>query len=168
MQGFARGVAIRSVAAAVAAMVLLCGCDATGGASADGASAEVAPSPTTVTGRLVATRHVTLLARTATRPHMVRRCRTETERVRHTTGSGSKKRTTYTNEEHTVCTQVQQGTETYRKVVRPENWCTELDDVGGASGPDNVWYRVNQGDYLQALGLKTGSSVTVEPLSGNC
>ena len=173
MQGFVRGMGIRSVAVAVAAGVLLCGCDAVGGPVASssggsGVSVEVAPSPTTVTGRLEATRHVTLLTRTATRPHLVRRCHNETDRVRHTTGFGRKRHTTYTEEERTVCTKVQQGTETYRKVVRPEHWCAELDDVGGASGPDNVWYRVNHGDYLKALGRKPGSSVTVEPLSGSC
>ena len=157
--------------------MLLCGCDAVSGPSssgssgsggAGGVSVEVAPSPTTATGRLEATRHITLLTRTATRPRLVRRCHDELDRVRHTTGFGRKKHTTYTDEERTVCPTVQQGTETYRKFVRPESWCAELDDVGSASGPDNVWYRVDQEDYLKALGRKPGSSVTVEPLSGSC
>lgn len=99
---------------------------------------------------------------------MVLRCRTETERVAHRTGSGRKRRTVYSEEEHRVCTSVRQGTRTLRQVVRPQRWCAELDDVGGAKGPDHLWYQVDQDAYQHLQGLKPGSAVTLDPLDDGC
>ncbi|MGW4562323.1 hypothetical protein ACWEN3_07920 [Streptomyces sp. NPDC004561] len=98
-------------------------------------------------------RHIPQKTTPATRPHMVKQCTTSTVRVGHssTTGSGSHRRTRtwYTTERRQNCHRVQQGTETYRKEIRPERWCVRLDDVNGDRDRDNVWYRVDRRDYSQ-------------------
>ncbi|MBW8798090.1 MAG: hypothetical protein JF597_32240 [Streptomyces sp.] len=109
----------------------------------------------TVRGLKDTVRHVTARTTRATRPRLVKKCSTATRRVRHTSssGSGSKRRTRtwYTTERYRSCTKVHRGTETYRKTVRTEKWCVELDDVNGDRGRDDVWYQVSSSVYADAL-----------------
>ncbi|MCH0560245.1 hypothetical protein [Streptomyces sp. MUM 16J] len=121
-----------------------------------------------VSGRLDGTRHLPQQTRRATRPRMVKRCRPGTTRVRHTSGRGSKKRTWYTTEHTTVCSKVRQGTETYRKVIRPERWCVELDDVNGKKSRDEIWYQVERGTYQRALAIQVGDRMSFVPEDDGC
>ncbi|MFH8336582.1 hypothetical protein [Streptomyces sp. AM6-12] len=124
--------------------------------------------PRKVSGLLDSTRRVPAVTRLATRPHLVRRCHSGSERVRHTSGHGSGKRTWYTTRSTTVCTKVRQGTETYRRVIRQERWCVMLDDVNGKRLRDRVWYRVSSKTYTDARMLRYGSKVTIEPERDGC
>lgn len=124
--------------------------------------------PRRVSGQLDSTRHVPEATRLAHRPHLVRHCRSGSKRVRHTSGSGSRKRTWYTDEPTTVCAKEQQGTETYRQVVHQERWCVSLDDVDGKESRDDVWYRVSRSTYQNALQLKAGSRLSFEPDHDGC
>ncbi|MEW2624995.1 hypothetical protein [Streptomyces sp. NPDC048106] len=124
--------------------------------------------PRKVSGLLDSTRHVQEWTTRATRPHMVKRCHPGTKRVRHTSGTGSNKRTWYTDKQTTVCTKVRQGTETYRRVIRPERWCVSLDDVGGKESRDNLWYRVDRTTYRDAREFKPGHHMTIEPERDGC
>lgn len=124
--------------------------------------------PRKVSGLLDGTRHVQALTRRATRAHMVERCHPGSKRVRHTSGRGGNKRTWYTDEPTTVCTKVRQGTETYRRVIRPERWCVRLDDVDGKDSRDDVWFRVDANTYLDARILKAGHRMTFKPERDGC
>ncbi|MEU9455966.1 hypothetical protein [Streptomyces sp. NPDC048277] len=126
----------------------------------------------TVRGLKDSVRHITATTTRATRPHLVKRCSTATRRVRHTSGSGSgsrrRTRTWYTTERYRSCTQVQRGTETYRKTVRPEEWCVELDDVNGDRKRDDVWYRVSRQTYGDALGADDRARLEFVPTGRGC
>ncbi|MER6332883.1 hypothetical protein ABT298_26905 [Streptomyces sp. NPDC001034] len=124
--------------------------------------------PRKVSGLLDSTRHVHALTGLATRAHMVKRCHSGSKRVRHTSGRGGDKRTWYTDEPTTVCTKVRQGTETYRRVIRPERWCIRLDDVDGKDSRDDVWYRVDNNTYLDARMSEAGHPMTFEPEHDGC
>ncbi|OIJ92220.1 hypothetical protein BIV25_28390 [Streptomyces sp. MUSC 14] len=121
----------------------------TGTAQAAGSGA--APTPVPVTGLRDTVRHVTRQTTRATRPHLVRSCTTRTHRVRHSTrtGTGSRRRTRtwYTTDHYQDCHTVRHGTDTYRRVIRPERWCVRLDDVNGNRRRDDVWYQVTHVDY---------------------
>ncbi|MER6078079.1 hypothetical protein [Streptomyces sp. NPDC001833] len=109
----------------------------------------------TVRGLKDTVRHITAKTTRATRPRLVRTCATTTHRVRHTSSSGTgsrrKTRTWYTTERYRSCTKVHRGTETYRRTVRTEKWCVELDDVNGDKRRDDVWYQVSRSVYGDAL-----------------
>ncbi|MFI0894933.1 hypothetical protein [Streptomyces sp. NPDC020983] len=120
-----------------------------------------------VSGRLDTTRHVAEVTSLGKRPHMVRSCRPGTKRVKHTSGRGSSKRTWYTTENTSVCSSVQKGTETYRRVDSPARWCVRLDDVGRKSR-DDVWYRVGKSVYLDAQNLDSGDRMTFSPEHDGC
>ena len=84
---------------------------------------------------------------------MVKRCKDDTRQVKHSSGSGKKKRSWYTTEHYQDCTKVRSGTENYLRTVRPERWCVSLDDVGGNKKKDDVWYRVTRSTYDDAVQL---------------
>nr|WP_244320287.1 MULTISPECIES: hypothetical protein [Streptomyces] len=124
--------------------------------------------PRKVSGLLDTTRRVPATSKLVTRPHLVKRCRSGSERVRHTSGRGGRKRTWYTTRSTTECTKVRQGTETYRRVIRQERWCVMLDDVGGKRSRDHVWYRVTRKTYTDAQVVRAGSRMTFEPEHDGC
>ncbi|MEU4173076.1 hypothetical protein AB0F46_40270 [Streptomyces sp. NPDC026665] len=118
------------------------------------------------------TRHRTARTTRATRPHMTKKCTTTTRRVRHTstTGSGTKRhtRTWYSTEHAKSCKQVRSGTETYTRVVRPEQWCVSLDDVGGDKGQDDVWYQVTRTTYDTAVATDEHERMEFTPKDSGC
>jgi hypothetical protein len=126
----------------------------------------------TVHGLKDSVRHITARTTRATRPHLVKKCSTATRRVAHTSssGSGSKRRTRtwYTTERYRSCTDVQSGTETYRKTVRREEWCVELDDVNGNRKQDDVWYRVSRETYGDALTADEHARLEFAPTGQGC
>ncbi|WP_043180873.1 hypothetical protein [Streptomyces sp. NRRL F-5123] len=124
--------------------------------------------PRKVSGRLDTTRHVAEATSLRKRPHMVKSCHPGTKRVKHTSGRGSSKRTWYTDEDTSVCSSVQHGTESYRHVDSPERWCVRLDDVGGKESRDDVWYRVKRNVYIDAQGLDSGDRMTFVPDHDGC
>ncbi|MGW1976470.1 hypothetical protein [Streptomyces sp. NPDC001889] len=117
-------------------------------------------------------RHVAKKTENATRPHMVTTCTTVPKRVKHTSSSGSGKRRTtrtwYTTEQSKSCTTVEQGTETYKRTVRPERWCVELDDVNGDRNRDDVWFRVTPDTYDKTLATPEGDLVEITPSGKGC
>lgn len=131
--------------------LLLAALTACGGGSRGGHGASAQPTPQTVTGLRDTVRHVTRQTTRATRPHLVRTCTTKTREVRHSAGSGTgrkrRTRTWYTTDHYQDCRSVPHGTESYRRVVRPERWCVRLDDVNGDRKRNDVWYRVTHVDY---------------------
>ncbi|MEV6941866.1 hypothetical protein AB0N07_07640 [Streptomyces sp. NPDC051172] len=132
----------------------------------------VRPSPDTVSGLRDTVRHLSRRTVTDTRAHLVRKCTSATKQVRHTSRSGSGTRRTtrvrYTTEHYRSCRQVRQGTETYRRVVRPERWCVSLDDVNGVKAQDDVWYRVTRETYDRAQAADRHSRVEFAPAGSGC
>ncbi|MEU6273238.1 hypothetical protein ABZ871_12650 [Streptomyces populi] len=117
-------------------------------------------------------RHLAARTARATRPHMTKKCTTATRRVKHTTstGSGTKRRTRtwYSTERSRSCRQVRKGTETYTRVVRPERWCVSLDDVGGDTKRDDVWYQVDGTTYSAAVGTDEHARMDFTPTGSGC
>ncbi|WP_406172544.1 hypothetical protein [Streptomyces sp. NBC_00996] len=153
------------------------GTDSTGSATATGQGSEdttqqAPPQADTVSGLRDTVRHLSRQTVKATRPHMVRRCTSATRRVRHSasTGTGTKRktRTWYTTERYQDCEKVRSGTETYRRVVRPERWCVSLDDVGGDTARDDVWYQVTYATYDEALGTHEHTRMRFTPTGTGC
>jgi hypothetical protein len=174
---FSRRLAVAGVTALV--MAGLGGCSGDTGATHTSAGNHVrtvddapAPSPDTVSGLRDEVRHVSALTTRATRPHLVRRCTDATRRVTHTrrTGSGKRRsvRTWYTTEHYQRCRRVRQGTETYRRVTRPEHWCVRLDDVGGKRSRDDIWYRVTHTTYGDASAAHDHARLEFSPLGTGC
>jgi hypothetical protein len=128
--------------------------------------------PDTVFGLRDSIRHVPEETVKDTRPHMVKRCTSATRQVRHTerTGTGSRRstRTWYTTERYQDCGKVRSGTETYRRVVRPEQWCVRLDDVDGDTAQDDVWYQVTRGTYFDALAMDQYALMEFTPTGTGC
>ncbi|MEU1622663.1 hypothetical protein ABZ479_35875 [Streptomyces sp. NPDC005722] len=141
-------------------------------AASAGTPTAVAKADPPVTGRLDDHRHVARRTTTGRRPHMVQRCTDRTRQVRHTSSSGSGKRkstrTWYTTEHYKDCRKVQQGTESYSRVVSAERWCVELDDVGGDRTRDDVWYEVDSATYRTAAGSEEGTPMSFTPLASGC
>ncbi|MFJ3717975.1 hypothetical protein [Streptomyces sp. NPDC090057] len=132
-----------------------------------------APSePDTVSGRRDTVRHLSVRTAPATRPHLVRKCTTGTRRVRHTSSSGTgtrrRTRTWYTTERYKSCRKVRSGTESYRRIVRPEKWCLRLDDVDGDRSRDDVWYRVTHAVYDEARGTDRHVRMEFSPAGTGC
>ncbi|MFG2964619.1 hypothetical protein ACGFZS_15195 [Streptomyces sp. NPDC048288] len=141
------------------------------------ATSAAAPTPTptqddTVHGLKDDVRHIAAKTARATRPHLVRKCTTATRRVRHTSSSGSgskrKTRTWYTTERYRSCTKVRSGTETYRRTVRAEQWCVELDDVNGDPKTDDVWYQVGRTVYDDARAADDHARLEFVPAHEGC
>ncbi|WP_405988516.1 hypothetical protein [Streptomyces sp. NBC_00986] len=130
------------------------------------------PSPDTVTGLRDSVRHLARQTAKGTRPHTVTQCASASKKVRHTSssGSGSKKktRTWYTTEQYRKCSKVRSGTETYTRIVRQERWCVSLDDVGGDTGKDDVWYQVTRAAYDEARIADEHARVELTPTGSGC
>ncbi|RAJ91394.1 MULTISPECIES: hypothetical protein [unclassified Streptomyces] len=126
---------------------------------------------TKVTGVRDTERHVTRRTSTATRPHYVKKCETDTHRVKHTRRSKGRTKTWYTTETDRDCHKVRRGTEKYTRVVRRERWCVRLDDVSGAhvtTGKDDVWFRVPHTEYSDVRIADRRAKVTIEPTAQGC
>ncbi|WP_306316514.1 MULTISPECIES: hypothetical protein [unclassified Streptomyces] len=125
-----------------------------------------------VTGVRDTVRHVARRTTRATRPHLVKKCGTETRKVRHTkrvkSHHKSRKKTWYTTKKVRDCHKVRKGTEKYTRVLRSERWCVRLDAVGGKSGKNDQWYRVNSTTYGRVQGADDRAKVTIEPLRKGC
>jgi hypothetical protein len=145
---------------------------ATGAGSAGGDATQNPPAPDTVFGLRDTVRHVSARTTKATRPHLVSKCTTASRRVRHTSRTGSGKRRTtrtwYTTEQYRTCKKVRQGAETYTRVLSRERWCVRLDDVGGHASQDDVWYRVAQPAYDEALGADDHARLEFTPQGTGC
>ncbi|WP_405867115.1 hypothetical protein OG407_46485 [Streptomyces sp. NBC_01515] len=130
------------------------------------------PTPDTVTGLRDSVRHLAKQTAKGTRPHTVTKCASASKKVRHTSssGSGSKKktRTWYTTEQHRECSKVRSGTETYTRIVRAERWCVSLDDVGGDTAKDDVWYQVTRSAYDEARIADEHARVEFTPTGSGC
>lgn len=141
-----------------------------GSGAVDGA--EPSPPDRTVSGLRDDTRHVTRRTTTGTRPRMVNRCTTRVRKVKHTSTSGTgrrkRTRTWYSDDSYKDCKKVQQGTTSYTRVVRRARWCVELDDVGGNSAKDDVWYEVESDVYRKATQLKERAKLSFTPLRRGC
>ncbi|MFF3353241.1 hypothetical protein ACFYWN_11435 [Streptomyces sp. NPDC002917] len=177
---------IRPVLAAVLLAALLTACGGSDGPGSPGSHAVptgsagsgvvdgTVPSPPdrTVSGLRDDTRHITRKTTTGTRPRMVKRCTSRVRRVKHTSTSGTgrrkRTRTWYTNDSYKDCKKVQQGTTRYTRVVRRARWCVELDNVGGNSTKDDVWYEVESDVYRRATQLKEGAKLSFTPLRKGC
>ncbi|MET8329280.1 hypothetical protein [Streptomyces sp. NPDC005181] len=180
---------VRPVLAAVllAALLTACGSPAVptgagssamptspGSSAGSGVGDGTVPSPPdrTVSGLRDDTRHVTRKTTTGTRPRMVKRCTPRVRKVKHTSTSGTgrrkRTRTWYTNDSYQDCKKVQQGTTSYTRVVRQARWCVELDNVGGNSTEDDIWYEVESAVYHRATELKEGAKLSFTPLRRGC
>lgn len=152
------------------------GGDGTGSAAgvsrSSGTTGQAQPTPETVTGLREAVRHLAKKTARGTRPHLVAKCSSATREVRHTssTGTGSRKktRTWYSTDRYRKCTKVHSGTETYTRVVRREQWCVSLDDVGGDTAKDDVWYQVTRATYDEALGTDEHARMEFTPAATGC
>ncbi|MCD9877936.1 hypothetical protein [Streptomyces guryensis] len=167
----------RRLPAAAVATVLMAGLGACGGAGTEAAGhgsvvKETRASAERVSGLRDTLRHLPRKTVTGTRAHLVTKCTSTTRQVRHTTrpGTGTRKTTRvwYTTEHHQSCRKVRQGTESYRRVVRPERWCVSLDDVTGGKSRDDVWYRVTRETYHQVLAADAHARVAFTPTGTGC
>ncbi|MFZ3567066.1 hypothetical protein ACOKM5_08910 [Streptomyces sp. BH097] len=137
-----------------------------GGGSADSQSIEQHDDK--VTGVRDGVRHVTRRTTRATRPHLVKKCSTDSRKVRHTKRSKGRTKTYYTTKKVRDCHKVRRGSERYTRVLRAERWCVRLDDVGGRRTADDRWYRVNSTVYGEVKGEADRAKVTVQPLREGC
>ncbi|MEV8544617.1 hypothetical protein [Streptomyces sp. NPDC051572] len=130
------------------------------------------PTPDTVTGLRDSLRHLARQTAKGTRPHTVTKCTPATKKVQHksSSGSGAKKktRTWYTTEQYRKCQKVRSGTETYTRIVRAERWCVSLDDVGGNTAKDDVWYQVTRAAYDKARTADEHARVEFTPTGSGC
>ncbi|MEV6541848.1 hypothetical protein [Streptomyces sp. NPDC051665] len=140
--------------------------------SASSTAQKARPTPDTVTGVRDSVRHLAKQTAKGTRPHTVTRCASATKKVQHksSSGSGSKKktRTWYTTERYRECSKVRSGTETYTRIVRTERWCVSLDDVGGNTAKDDVWYQVTRAAYDEARIADEHARVEFTPTGSGC
>jgi hypothetical protein len=146
---------------------------ASGVGQSGGSTAPAArPTPDTVTGLRDSVRHLARQTAKATRPHTVTRCAPATKRVRHTSSSGTgtkrKTRTWYTAQQYRKCAKVRSGTETYTRTVRKERWCVSLDDVGGDTARDDVWYQVTRAAYDETRTADEHARVEFTPTGTGC
>lgn len=142
------------------------------GQSGSSTAQEARPTPDTVTGLRDSVRHLARQTTKGTRPHTVTKCSSATKKVRHTSssGTGSKKktRTWSTTEQYRKCSKVRSGTETYTRIVRAERWCVSLDDVGGNTAKDDVWYQVTRAAYDEARIADEHARVEFTPTGSGC
>ncbi|MEB8342061.1 hypothetical protein [Streptomyces endophyticus] len=137
-----------------------------GGGSADSQSIEQHDDK--VTGVRDGVRHMSRRTTRATRPHLVKKCATDTRKVRHTKRSKGRTKTYYTTKKVRDCHKVRKGTEKYTRVLRAERWCVRLDAVGGKRGADDQWFRVNSTTYGRMQGVEDRAKVTIEPIRKGC
>ncbi|MFJ8822811.1 hypothetical protein ACIREE_13615 [Streptomyces sp. NPDC102467] len=124
--------------------------------------------PVKVAGLRDSVRHVGRKTARSTRPHLVKKCATDTRKVKHTRRSKGRTKTWYATEKHQDCKKVRKGTETYTRVVRQERYCVRLDDVNGKPRKDDVWYRVRPATYSEVNGADDRAKVTFEPVAQGC
>ncbi|MGW1069679.1 hypothetical protein ACWD4F_34855 [Streptomyces aureus] len=140
--------------------------------STAGQPATTATEDPSVVGVRDQVRHRAAQTTLATRPRMTKKCTTTTHRVKHTTttGSGTKRRSRswYSTDHSTSCEKVRAGTQTYRRVVRPERWCVRLDDVGGDPKKDDVWFQVTPTTYHSAVGADERAHLEFAPTGNGC
>ncbi|GGX93069.1 hypothetical protein [Streptomyces fructofermentans] len=143
-----------------------------GSGSASGKGEPAAPKDPATHGLRDEVRHRPAKTTRATRPHMVKKCATTTRRVKHTSSSGSKgkrhTRTWYSTEKSRHCEKVRSGTETYKRVVRPEQWCVRLDDVDGDTARDDTWFQVSRATYDEALAADEHARLEFTPTGNGC
>ncbi|MFJ9374787.1 hypothetical protein [Streptomyces sp. NPDC101455] len=150
------------------------GSDSTSGVGQGSSSTaqKARPTPDTVTGLRDSVRHLAKTTTKATRPHTVTKCASASKKVQHksSSGSGSKKktRTWYTTERYRECSKVRSGTATYTRIVRAERWCVSLDDVGGDTAKDDVWYQVTRSAYDEARIADEHARVEFTPTGSGC
>ncbi|GAA2302769.1 hypothetical protein OKJ48_35645 [Streptomyces kunmingensis] len=162
-------------------MVLVTVLVACGGGADKGSSAHAGPAkgedssaaqredrPVEIAGVRDSVRHVTRRTTKGTRPHLVKKCATDTRKVKHTRRSKGRTKTWYSTERHQDCKKVRKGTETYTRVVRQERWCVRLDDVNGKPAKDDVWYRVRPATYSEVNEADARAKVTFEPIEQGC
>lgn len=149
-----------------------CGSGRSDEGTQDSVAGQIKPSPETVSGLRDTVRHLPRKTVMDARPHLVRRCTSATRQVRHTSRAGSGTRRTtrvwYTTERYQSCRKVRQGTERYRRVVRPERWCVSLDDVNGVKAQDDVWYQVARGIYERAQAADPHTRMKFAPTGSGC
>ncbi|MGW8374947.1 hypothetical protein [Streptomyces sp. ODS28] len=146
----------------------------------DGGGAQVQQADM-VTGLRDGVRHQRRKTVRATRPHLVKKCKLATKRVKHTKRSGGKRkktRTWYTTKHVNTCHKVRSGTETYRRVVRPQRWCVRLDHVKNVPGSahkaytgtdkNDVWFRVSRETYSAAREKPDHARLKFSPLGRGC
>ncbi|MFF3495457.1 hypothetical protein ACFYWS_29375 [Streptomyces sp. NPDC002795] len=121
-----------------------------------------------VTGVRDGVRHTLRRTTRATRPHLVKKCDTDTRKVRHTKRSHGRTKTYYTTKKVRDCHKVRKGTEKYTRVLRAERWCVRLDAVGGKRGANDQWYRVNSTTYGRVQGAEDRAKVTIDPIRQGC
>ncbi|WP_405976047.1 hypothetical protein OG496_52140 [Streptomyces sp. NBC_00988] len=142
------------------------------GQGSSSAPQKARPTPDTVTGLRDSLRHFARQTAKGTRPHTVTKCTPATKKVQHksSSGSGAKKktRTWYTTEQYRKCKKVRSGTETYTRIVRAERWCVSLDDVGGNTAKDDVWYQVTRAAYDKARTADEHARVEFTPTGSGC
>ena len=160
------------VTAVLMAALGACASGGTDEGTQDSVAGYIQPSPETVSGLRDTVRHLSRKTVTDTRAHLVTRCTSATRQVRHTSRSGTGTRRTtrvwYTTEHYQSCKKVRQGTESYRRVVRPERWCVSVDDVNGDRAQDDVWYRVTRETYHQVLAANVQARVEFTPAGSGC
>ncbi|MFF4205706.1 hypothetical protein ACFYZ8_34220 [Streptomyces sp. NPDC001668] len=147
----------RALAAGLAAVLLLTGSgcsDRSAGATTSPASSASPQSTDKVAGLRDDLRHVTRKVQHGTRPRLVRTCTKPT--------LGKRKSRTRT------CTWVRRGTEPYTRVVRPERFCVELDNVNGEPTRDDIWFEVDRATYTRAQGVTEGDRIAFEALASGC
>ncbi|MFJ9175146.1 hypothetical protein [Streptomyces sp. NPDC102360] len=121
-----------------------------------------------VTGVRDGVRHMPRRTTRATRAHLVKKCGTDTRKVRHTKRSHGRTKTYYTTKKVRDCHKVRRGTEKYTRVLRSERWCVRLDDVNGKRTADDRWYRVNSTVYGRVQGDEDRAKVTIDPIREGC
>lgn len=113
-------------------------------------------------------KHVAKRTRTAARlvPVKTRKC--QVKHTRHSSGTGKKKRTWYTNDRK--CKNITTGhrRESYQKVTQREAWCVELDNVNGKNSRDDRWYTVTSGVYFKMAAKDEGDKVKFSYLHSGC
>ncbi|MET7855368.1 hypothetical protein ABZT48_46280 [Streptomyces avermitilis] len=142
------------------------------GQSSQDAAPQASPDTDTVRGLRDSVRRLSRKTTRATRPHMVNKCTPATRRTKHTqqTGTGTRKktRTWYTTEHFQDCKKVRNGTETYTRTVRPQQWCVRLDDVGGDTAQDDLWYQVTHATYDEARTMAEHTPIEFTPAGTGC
>ncbi|BAC67815.1 hypothetical protein SM007_28620 [Streptomyces avermitilis] len=142
------------------------------GRSGQDAAPHARPDTDTVRGLRDSVRHLSRKTAKATRPHLVNKCTPATRRAKHTqqrgTGTRKKTRTWYTTEHYQDCKKVRNGTETYTRTVRPQQWCVRLDDVDGDTSQDDRWYQVTRTTYDEALTMAEHTRIEFTPAGTGC
>lgn len=140
----------RKISAAVAgtatALVLgLVGCGSSGSSTVSGDRDDV--------------KHVTEMSHLAYRTVPIKTQKCTTKRTSHTSGSGKKRRTYYSNDRSCKSVTTGHRRESYKQVTRDAAYCVELDNVNGSKKNDDVWYTVTSATYYKAARKHEGDRI---------